>query len=91
MSRKLSAIKEYMKNSYLYTSKQIKKSRYVGTLKMRFWKSVLMIDDLWLWIDEYLNHGFFEYLVQWNYWLWKNTSQKFCMWACDNFEDFENE
>ena len=43
--------------------------------------------DVMLWIDEYLNHRFFEHLVSWNYKLWLNTSQKFCGWICDNFEE----
>ncbi|MGV8131219.1 MAG: hypothetical protein ACP5N7_03930 [Candidatus Pacearchaeota archaeon] len=42
-----------------------------------------------LWIDEYLNHGAFEKLVSWNYWLWNKTSYRFCMWVCDNFEEFK--
>ena len=45
--------------------------------------------DIMLWIDEYLNHKFLEHLVAWNYKLWLNTSQKFCIWICDNFETFE--
>jgi len=37
-------MKEYMKNSYLYTSEQIINLEYVGTFKMRVLKIILMID-----------------------------------------------
>ena len=46
------------------------------------------LNDIMLWIDEHLNHGGFENLVSWKYWLWENTSHKFCMWICENFEIF---
>jgi hypothetical protein len=46
------------------------------------------VNDFWLWIDNNLNHGFFEKLVSWSYWLWRHTSYKFCIWVCDNFETF---
>lgn len=49
------------------------------------------LNDIMLWIDENLNHRFFENFVAWNYWLWNHTSYAFCQWVCDNFETFEGE
>jgi len=49
----------------------------------------IFISDTMLWVDEYLNHKFFEKLVENNYELWYNTSYKYCVWTCDNFERFE--
>lgn len=85
------ASKEYVKNGFLYTSKQIRNNPYKGTYKMKFYKFLLGLDFIFLWIDDYLNHRFFEYLTGWNYWLWHNTSHKFCNFVCENFEEFENE
>ena len=49
------------------------------------------LSDFMLWIDMIFNHGFFEHLVAWNYWLWNHTSYKFCTWICDHWEYIVNE
>lgn len=49
-------------------------------------------------VDKHLNHGFFELLVdslpetEFTFWLWENTSGKFCNWIVINlYEKWFNE
>lgn len=53
------------------------------------WGIWIRVSDTMLWIDERLNHEWFESLVVDNYELWEKTSYRYCLWTCDHFERFE--
>lgn len=44
-----------------------------------------------LWIDENINHYILDDIVYgvFGYSVWNKTCHKFCLWVCDNFEDFD--
>lgn len=54
-----------------------------------------IIKHVFLWIDDNINHEFVDtFFSQFDndlsFWLWENISHRFCLWVCDNFEDFED-